>query len=141
MDSTDEQRVDFGRALRRRLDDLGHSRAWLGAEVARHEKGEGAKPYTASAVTMWVNGDTEPTRPKVWAIEAALGARPGTLSSLLGYRPVEGDAATGVLGAIDDDPRLDAEGRRVLTALYLVLTGVDPARVASGPDADADVGA
>src|SRR6478752_10383788 len=104
MDANSEQRRAFGRALRQRLEDLGRSRAWLGAEVARLELGEGSRGYTASAVTMWVNGDTEPTRPKVWAIEAALGAKPGALSRLLGYLPLEARPVTTVTAAIEADP-------------------------------------
>jgi len=123
MDTSDEQRRAFGRALRQRLDDLGRSRAWLGQQVAELENGEGARAYTASAVTMWVNGDTEPTRPKVWAIEQALDTRPGALSRLLGYLPTEARPVASVPAAIEIDPRLDAEGRRVLMAVYRVLTG------------------
>ena len=123
MDANSEQRRAFGRALRQRLEDLGHSRAWLGAEVARLELGEGSRAYTASAVTMWVNGETEPTRPKVWAIEAALGARPGGLSRLLGYLPLEARPVMTVPAAIDADPLLGEEGRRVLVAVYRAVTG------------------
>lgn len=121
MDATTEQRTAFGRAVKERLTALGRSRAWLGAEVARLELGDGARPYTASAVTMWVNGDTEPTRPKVWAIEAALGAKPGSLSRLLGYLPLDARPATTVTAAIEADPRLGTEGRRALLAAYRAL--------------------
>jgi len=121
MDTSDEQRQAFGRAVRHRLEDLGRSRAWLGGEVARREMGEGSRPYTASAVTMWVNGDTEPTRPKVWAIEQTLGTKPGTLSRLLGYLPLDARAVTTVPGAIEQDSRLDQEARRILLAVYQVL--------------------
>jgi hypothetical protein len=124
MDTSDEQRRAFGRALRQRLEDLGRSRAWLGQQVAILELGEGSRPYTASAVTMWVNGDTEPTRPKVWAIEEALETRPGALSRLLGYLPIDARPVASVPAAIEIDPRLDAEGRRVLMAVYRTLTGV-----------------
>ena len=123
MDANSEQRRVFGLALRQRLEDLGHSRAWLGSEVARLELGDGARAYSASAVTMWVNGDTEPTRPKVWAIEAALGARPGTMSRLLGYLPVDARPVATVPAAIDADPLLGEEGRRVLVAVYRAVTG------------------
>jgi hypothetical protein len=122
MDATNEQRHAFGQAVKRRLVDLDRSRAWLGAEVARLEVGEGARPYTASAVTMWVNGDTEPTRPKVWAIEAALGAKPGSLSRLLGYLPVEARPVSTVVAAIEADPALGDEARRVLLAVYSTVT-------------------
>lgn len=123
MDTSDDQRRAFGRAVRQRLEDLGRSRAWLGQQVAAIELGDGARPYTASAVTMWVNGDTEPTRPKVWAIEKALNARPGSLSRLLGYLPLDAKPVASVPAAIESDARLDAEGRRVLMAVYRVLTG------------------
>jgi len=123
VDTSEEQRRAFGRAVRQRLEDMGRSRAWLGAEVARLELGGGARPYTASAVTMWVNGDTEPTRPKVWAIERALGAKAGALSRLLGYLPLDARAVTSVPAAIEHDSLLDDEGRRVLMAVYQVLTG------------------
>lgn len=123
MDTSDEQRKAFGLAVRQRLEDLGRSRAWLGGEVARREMGDGSRPYTASAVTMWVNGDTEPTRPKVWAIEQALGTKPGTLSRLLGYLPLEARTVATVAGAIEQDSRLDEEGRRIMLAVYRVLCG------------------
>jgi hypothetical protein len=126
VDTSEEQRRAFGRAVRQRLEDLGRSRAWLGAEVARLELGDGARAYTASAVTMWVNGDTEPTRPKVWAIEEALGARSGSLSRLLGYLPLDARPVTSVPAAIEHDSLLDEEGRRVLSAVYRVLTGTPP---------------
>jgi len=122
METSDKQRRAFGRAVRQRLEDLGRSRAWLGGEVARCEMGEGSRPYTASAVTMWVNGDTEPTRPKVWAIEEALGTKPGTLSRLLGYLPLEARTVATVPGAIEQDTRLDENGRRILLSVYRVLT-------------------
>jgi hypothetical protein len=122
MDANTEQRQMFGRALRRRLEDLGRSRAWLGAEVARLELGEGSRPYTASAVTMWVNGDTEPTRPKVWAIETALGAKPGALSRLLGYLPLDARPVATVPAAIDADPLLGDDARKVLVAVYRAVT-------------------
>ncbi len=122
METSDEQRQAFGRAVRQRLEDLGRSRAWLGGEVARCEMGQGSRPYTASAVTMWVNGDTEPTRPKVWAIEEALGAKPGALSRLLGYLPVDARTVATVPGAIEQDNRLDEDGRRILLSVYRVLT-------------------
>lgn len=125
MDTSDEQRRAFGLAVRQRLEDLGRSRAWLGGEVARRETGDGSRPYTASAVTMWVNGDTEPTRPKVWAIEQALGAKPGTLSRLLGYLPLDARTVVTVAGAIEQDSRLDEEGRRIMMAVYRVVCG-DP---------------
>ena len=123
MDANSEQRRAFGTALRQRLEDLGRSRAWLGGEVARLELGDGARAYSASAVTMWVNGDTEPTRPKGWAIEAALGAKPGALSRLLGYLPLEARPVATVPAAIDADPLLGEEGRRVLVAVYRAVTG------------------
>lgn len=122
MDATIEQRQAFGRAVKRRLADLGRSRAWLGGEVARLELGDAARPYTASAVTMWVNGETEATRSKVWAIEAALGAKPGSLSRLLGYLPLDARPVTTVAAAIEADPALGDEARRVLVAVYRAVT-------------------
>jgi hypothetical protein len=71
---------------------------------------------------MWVNGDTEPTRPKVWAIEEALGAKAGSLSRLLGYLPVGARPVTTVAAAVEADPALGDDARRVLLAVYDAVT-------------------
>lgn len=104
----------FGTALDRALN--GRPRAWLGAEVARAVGKE--TPITASAVTQWINGETEPARSYVFAAEEVLGLKPGTLSRLLGYLPVAAKPATSVLDAIDADSKLTSRSREMLRSAY-----------------------
>ena len=51
---------------------------------------------TQASVSAWVNGQAEPVRKTVYAIEKALDLSPGALSRSLGYVPVEtlGEDAT-----------------------------------------------
>jgi hypothetical protein len=111
-----ERLAAFGKALDTALG-TSRSRGWLGAEVAR-DLGEDT-PITASAVTQWINGDTEPKPPeRVFAIERVVGVRPGTLSRLLGYLPLDAKPVRSVIEAIDADTNLSEPMRAVLREAY-----------------------
>lgn len=101
--STDE-RTAFGAALREAM--LGVSNV----KVAEHVG------LTPDAVAKWVRGDAEPSPLTVFAVEAFLDLQPGELSRHLGYLPV--GATASVVAAIEADPRLTVEARRVLVAAY-----------------------
>lgn len=115
MDDNRAELREFGRAVEALLN--GRPRGWLGAEVARIIDDTRA-PFTASAVTQWIDGETEPTRDKVFAIEAALKVAPGTLSRILGYLPVTAVAARSVPDAIRADRTLPEEARGLLLKVY-----------------------
>lgn len=74
-----------------------------------------------TSVSQWAAGTHEPSREKVWAMESVLGMKPGTLSRLLGYLPVNARSITSVVEAIDADPKLGERERRSLKAAYREL--------------------
>lgn len=105
---------DFGEALDLALNN--RKRAWLGAEIARLCGKE--TPITASAVAQWIDGTAEPARAYVFAAEKVLELKPGTLSRLLGYLPVDAKPALSVIDAIDADTRLTDTAKRMLKSGY-----------------------
>jgi len=73
---------------------------------------------TGSAVSLWVNGKSMPTRENVERIEDELAVQPrGSLLELAGYRGDDGDGPT-VESLIRADPGLSAEDKR--TFLHLI---------------------
>lgn len=111
-------------AIRKRLDDMGRSQSWLGAEVARLEGR--AEPYSQSAVNLWLSGKSELSPTQVFALERVLQLRPGSLSRRLGYLPVTARSFTSVRDAVEHDPGLGPVGRRVLLAAYEELVDHGP---------------
>lgn len=105
----------FGDAIRKRLDDLGQSQRELGEDVG--DAVGRNRPYGQATVAGWLT-DSPPDPEVVFMIERCLGVKPGTYSRLLGYLPVEARATRTVLEAIDADPRLNDQGRRMLRSLY-----------------------
>lgn len=71
---------------------------------------------TPDAIAKWQRGDSEPPPLTVFAAERFLEVAPGDLSRHLGYLPASSPAS--VPAAIDADPRLSAEVKRVLLATY-----------------------
>jgi hypothetical protein len=116
---TNDKAAQFGEAVRRRLNDLGQTHEWLGAEMARLLERD--RPLHQTTVTNYVNGKVEPEPAGVFAMERALQVAPGTLSQLLGYLPVDRPRGTAVGDAINVDPRLTDSGRRALLAAYQQL--------------------
>lgn len=119
MDEARERRRNFGLALARALNGKG-THQWLGTMVG--EQPGVLKGVSGSAVTQWVNGETEPAPHTVFAVERVLGCRPGKLSQLLGYLPVGWKPARTVLEALDADPALTDDMRGVVKAAYRAAT-------------------
>lgn len=71
---------------------------------------------TPDAVAKWARGDSEPPPLTVFAAERFLDVAPGELSRHLGYVPV--GTPPSVAAAVEADPRLSAEIKRVLLATY-----------------------
>lgn len=115
---------EFGEAIRARLNEMGRSQEWLGAEIARITGR--AKPYSQNAVSAWITGDNQAPVQVVFAIEQILQLRAGTLSRLLGFLPLTTRSARSVPDAIDADPKLSAMGRRVVLAVYEELVDGGP---------------
>lgn len=90
-------------------------------------KAEGRKDsYSQSQVSDWVNG-IEPLPSQVMAIERALELRPGTLTRLLGYLPIDAKPPRSFEDVISSDPKLGLQARAGLRALYRALTTEPPA--------------
>lgn len=73
-----------------------------------------------AAVSAWVTGKSVPDQPEdVFAIERALGAKPGSISRHLGYLPPEAvKVAASFEDAIDADPHLNSDDRAFLLNAY-----------------------
>ena len=119
MTSTSDPRR-FGEALRRQL--AGRSQREFGDQVARAEgrvDGRGKHlPYSQQQVSFWLQGDNEPNPAQAVAIEKALRLRPGTLTRLLGFLPLDARSAKSTLDAIRSDPDLSPDMREVVIASY-----------------------
>jgi len=109
----------FAASLRRRLDDMGRTQSWLGAEIARL-LGRG-DPFSQAAISNYLTAKVEPEPAVTFAIERALQVRAGSLSRLLGYLPTTTRSARSVPDAIADDPGLSDTARRALMAAYQQL--------------------
>lgn len=116
VDSTDQQRQAFAEALRRQL--VGRSRDDLARQITKLS----GESTSAQAMGHWLTGAAEPTRAKVYALEKVLAMKPGALSRLLGYLPVEAQAARTVAQAIESDPALTEDQRKMLLAAYRAAT-------------------
>lgn len=89
---------------------------WLGGAVARQEGRR--EPYNQNTVAGWESGRYALKPAKLFAIEAALGVPPGTISQLAGYVPLGTVAPQSVADAIEADPALSAEQKEDLVAQY-----------------------
>jgi hypothetical protein len=89
---------------------------WLGAAVAGQEGRDEA--YNQNTVAGWESGRYALKPAKLFAIEAALGVPPGSLSQLAGYVPVGTVAARSVADAVEADPGLSVEQKEDLVAQY-----------------------
>jgi transcriptional regulator with XRE-family HTH domain len=112
---------NFTEALTRAMDQARVNQSELG-------RAAGAAPAMLSA---WLSGRTANPEPqKVFAVERALGLRPGALSCHLGYVPADPNPPEiDVRSAIAADPSLSDKSKSALGLLYEVLSNED---VASG---------
>ena len=109
----------FAAAVRRRLDDMGRTQSWLGAEIARLlDRGD---PFSQAAISNYLMGKVTPEPAVTFANEQALQVRAGSLSRLLGYLPAGTRSARSVPDAIADDPGLGDTARLALLAAYQQL--------------------
>ena len=83
--STPEQRLEFGHALRNAADRVGLTTSFVLAEALAAI----GHPYTERMCARWLLGTHEPPRPIVVALEQLTVSPPGSLSSHLGWVPVE----------------------------------------------------
>ena len=107
--ATDFQKRVFADTLRHALEERGISGRGLARAV-------GASPGAAS---HWLQGRSVPSFEMVELIEQAMGLEEGTLSRPVGYVPtsVQERAMANVLAGLEDDPRLDDRGRRLLASM------------------------
>lgn len=109
--ATDEQLESFGRALVTALNAKGlTSGALLGLVAAKTDNGK------RSVINRWMNGEAEPSRPKVIAIEQVLELEPGTLSRHLGWLPLDAANVPGVEASILADADLTPTQKNILLA-------------------------
>jgi hypothetical protein len=104
---TEEGKV-FGRALEVQL--AGRPQGQFGGEVAKQEGR--SQHYSQQQVSNWVQGN-EPNPRQAIAIEKALGVRPGTLTRLLGYLPLDARTTKTVNEAVAADPSLESDSAPV----------------------------
>lgn len=103
----------FGTAMRTQMGE--RSQGDLGRAVADQEGR--AEPYGQSVVSNWLLGK-EPNPRQAFAIERALGVRPGTLTRLLGYMPLDARPVRSFEDVIQSDPSLSPQHRNALRNLY-----------------------
>lgn len=99
---------EFLVAFKQALEDSGTSYRRLGELI-------GAGKDT---VGLWVNGDQPIWPDEVFAVEHALDLPPGTLSQLVGYVPVSAPTPMTVIDAVDRDPKLNSQARRMVKSTY-----------------------
>lgn len=116
MPYTPSAEAKLREAIRRAMRDQQIRQEQLGAEVAYLEGRDDA--YTQGVVSDWLNGNTAMTPSRLFAIEKALGRKPGDLSKIVGYVPVGAHERCTVRNAIESDPELNSSQREILLAAY-----------------------
>lgn len=113
-----DSRQLLARAIREAVDDAGVDQGELGALVAHLEGRE--RPYAQNAVSQWLTGRVDLPPARVFAIERALGRRPGVLSVWAGYLPADGQATSLELSLAADGDLTPAQ-REDVAALVEVM--------------------
>jgi hypothetical protein len=108
----DDNQAPLRAAIAKALEASGMSQRELGAHVAHHEPA--AETYTQQTVAGWLAGRAYLNPRRVFAIERALSLRPGTLSKIEGYAPVNTDVVITPEEAIDADPDISTEQAAML---------------------------
>jgi transcriptional regulator with XRE-family HTH domain len=108
--TTAQQREAFRRSLREARRAAGLSQRAVARAVGR----------TPSAVWQWEEGRGAPDPQTVAKLERLLQMERDSLARLLGYIPLTelGTRPATVLDAVNADPRLDEDGRELLTGVY-----------------------
>lgn len=115
--ATAEQRRGFGAAVFAARKAAGLRQEDLAARLFGADQARKSQP----TVSFWESGTHEPEAEMVFAIERAIGVKPGSLSRHLGYVPADVDPAQlalDVVSSIQNDPLLTREARRRLVGLY-----------------------
>lgn len=107
----------WAQAVLTRLAEQQKTQRWLGVQTAA-EEGR-ASSYGQGTIGDWLK--TGPPKPaQAFAIERALGEKPGALSRLLGYLPLDAKPALTPEAAIEADGSLSPAGKEyVLGVLRL----------------------
>lgn len=107
--ATSAQLESFGRALAATLEAKGLTSGAL-LHIPSATTVEGSR----STVTSWLRGRSEPSRPKVLALEQTLELPPGTLSRHLGWLPLDAVEIPDVETSILADPDLSPAQKNIL---------------------------
>lgn len=118
----------FGEALEIQL--AGRSQKDFGYDVARVEGRD--QPYSQQQVSQWIRGK-EPSPDQAIAIERALPVKPGMLTRLLGYVPIDYKPPKTFDEALNLDHRLGPNERDGLRALYRSLVKAPPGQRRRSP--------
>lgn len=124
--SDDEGRTALAQAIRTAMEEAGYTQRELGALVA-HAEGRD-EPYTQAFVSDWLAGRRPLAPDRVFTLERILGARPGSLSRLDGYLPLDAVPTKGVGEAIESAAELTPEQREDLLAQYETMVARTRAR-------------
>lgn len=103
------------------LDRSHQNQATLGAKVAELE-GRGSV-YAQPSVSGWLEKIENQPPARIFLIEQALGQKPGAISRLLGFLPVNARPARSVPEAVAADTRLDDTSRRIILGAYQQAVG------------------
>lgn len=127
-DWTPKQADVFGRALSDLLDSRGVKRPALAETL----------DVSPELVRQWMTGASEPPRTKVFALEQHFKLRPGALSRLLGYLPVDARSIryAHFIRASDDQAAAVMEG--LLPSLELGPGAQKPRHPADGAEGGGD---
>lgn len=115
--SSDAERQQFGAALRLALE--GRNRAEFIVEVMRAT----GESVSATALNAWLAGTSEPTRPKIYAMERLLDVPAGSLSQHLGFLPLDAQPVISPEDALLRDTTLPRAVRLALVAAIQAARG------------------
>lgn len=113
-DTPEARRAAFAKALSTLMAARGVTQSELAAKI---------NVSAQSSVSAWKLGQAEPERETVFAIERALGVRPGHLSRHLGYLPVTASKVkiSTTEEAILADPALDDNAKQIVLSTYRAI--------------------
>lgn len=94
------------------------TKTWLAEGVSALVGDELGGSVSLTSISQYLAAEIEPGRRIVWAMERVFTMKPGTLSRLLGYLPVDARSIRTVREAIDADPKLGRRDRETLKAMY-----------------------
>lgn len=87
-------------------------RGWSQAELADQ------LGVSGSLVGLWLRGAGEPSRKHVFAMERLFDLKPGTLSRIMGYLPLNAKPARTIPEAIDAEARLTEREKEIVRSVY-----------------------